>query len=142
MTIAAAILLTAAAFAAVVYPFFRSRNTELLADDTGDIKEIQHRRDHTYALLKEAENDYKSGTLSKEDYLTLENRYKNRAVSILKELDEFQRQQAVSDTAVDDIESQVSRLRRSKKGRFCPYCGSPQIPDARFCPDCGKRVSS
>ena len=141
MTIAAAILLTAAAFAAVVYPFFRNRQDGLLTHDSGSLKEIQYRRDHTYALLKELEHDYKSGTLSKEDYITLENRYKNKAVSILKELDELQGKQTVTETAEDDIESRVSKLRRSKKGRFCPYCGAAQIPDARFCPDCGKRLS-
>ncbi len=88
-------------------------------------------------MLKELEFDYKSGTLSQEDYSDLEARYKTKAISILKKLDGLQEDSSPE----DEIEKQVQRLRR-KRGRFCPQCGVKQPTSARFCADCGARLES
>jgi len=139
MTVAVAILLAALAFAAAAYPFFRHQRRAAPLARGSSLKELNFRRDHTYAMLKELESDYQSGTLSEEDYRKLESRFKSKAVSILKELDDLQEERPLSEDVEDDIEKQVSGLRQ-RKGSFCPRCGARQTPDARFCPDCGGRL--
>ncbi len=146
MTIAIAILLAAAAFTAAAYPFIRKRRTALTAGHDSSIKELYFRRDHTYAMLKELEGDYQSGTLSQADYKKLEAHYKNQAVSILAELGDLceEKPMAAASLEDDDIEKEVRGLRHkgagNKKGSFCPQCGAKTPPDSRFCPDCGTRL--
>jgi NADH pyrophosphatase NudC (nudix superfamily) len=137
MTIAITLLLTIAAFAAVAYPFLRRKTTPMAASEDEKEQELHFKRDATYAMLKELEFDYKAGTLSQEDYSDLEARYKTKAVSILKKLDDLQEDSSPE----DEIEKQVQRLRRSR-GRFCPQCGVKQPTGARFCADCGARLES
>ncbi len=162
MTIAAAILITAATFAAAAFPFFRHRRAPAPSSRSGSLKELHLRRDHTYALLKELESDYQSGTLSKEDYNKLEAQYKSKAVTILQEIDGLPDEKPQTKDLHDDIEKQINRIRQKKglvatehqdeiekavialrqnKGRFCHRCGAEQTPDARFCPDCGAHLT-
>jgi hypothetical protein len=145
LTIAIAALLTVAVFAAAAYPFIRHQRTSLTTVHGNSLKELHFRRDHTYAMLKELESDYKSGTLSEVDYKTLESRYKSHAVSILKELGDLSEDKPMAAAGFeDDIEEQVRSLRHKapagKRGSFCPQCGSKNPPDSRFCPDCGTRL--
>ena len=145
MTIAVAMLLAAATFAAAAYPFVRKRRTALTTGYGSSLKELHFRRDHTYAMLKELESDYQSGTLSQAEYKKLEARYKSQAVSILKELGDLSEERmAAASLEDDDIEKEIRGLRhkgaRSKNGSFCPQCGSKTPPDSRFCPDCGTRL--
>ena len=147
MTIAAAILLAAATFATAAYPFFRHQRRAAAPARGSSLKELHFRRDHSYAMLKELEADYQSGTLSKEDYKKLEARYKHKAVSILRELGDLSEEKPLAEGLEDDIEKQVKSLRHKRVGgqparprRFCPECGAKQPPDARFCPDCGARL--
>jgi hypothetical protein len=145
LTIAAAVLLAAAVFAAVAYPFIRHQRTSLTTGHGSSLKELHFRRDHTYAMLKELEGDYQSGTLSEADYKKLESRYKSQAVSILKELGDLSEEKPMATAGFDDdIEKQISRMRHKasagKGGSFCPQCGSKNPPGSRFCPDCGTRL--
>ncbi|MDV2990320.1 MAG: hypothetical protein P3T54_09290 [Dehalogenimonas sp.] len=142
MIIALAILMALAVFVAVVYPFFRVSGVKEKLVRTGSVKEVHYQRDHTYVLLKELETDYQSGTLSREDYEELESKYRNRAVSILKDLDNIQSESNEGLRSLEaDIEQQIGRLRKAK-GRFCAYCGAQQDLDTLFCPDCGKRLKT
>ena len=86
MTIAVAVLLAAAVFAAVAYPFIRHQRTSLTTGHGSSLKELHFRRDHTYAMLKELEGDYQSGTLSEADYKKLERKGKaDQAAGRLKQ---------------------------------------------------------
>lgn len=142
MIIALTILMALGAFTAVVYPFVRPKEGVGAAPKGGSLKEINYRRDHTFSLFKELENDYQSGTLSKEDYDTIGVQYRNQAVSILKELDDIQNETSeVLRKRDEDIEKEIIRLRKHN-GRFCAYCGAQQDPGILFCPDCGKRLKT
>ena len=144
MTIAAAILLAVATFIAATYPFIRRRRTALTTGHGDNLNELHFRRDHTYAMLKELEGDYQSGTLSEADYKKLKVRYKSQAVSILEELGDLHEEKPITADLEDDIEKQVSILRSknlgNKRGSFCPQCGAKTPPDSSFCSDCGTRL--
>ncbi len=161
MTIVAAILITAATFVAVTFPFFRHRRAPA-PPNRSSLQELHLRRDHTYALLKELESDYQSGTLSKEEYKKLEAQYKSKAVTILQEIDGLPEERPPAKDIQDDIEKRIQKIRqkkrlvatghqdeiekavgaiRQKNGRFCHQCGAEQTPDSRFCPECGARLT-
>ena len=133
MTNLVALLLTALTFAFIAYPFFR-RKPALLTESGEDprLEELHSRRDTTYSMLKELEFDFRSGILTEDDYRALESRYKGKAISILKNIDNL-------DTA-DDVDGEIERLvaeQRQGGDRFCPQCGGKVKENARFCYFCG-----
>ena len=93
---------------------------------------MRSKRDTTYSMLKELEFDVQSGILTDEDYRDLEARYKRRAISILRDIDDLEKETDVE----DEIERQVLELRQGK-GRFCPQCGARYHESDRFCSRCG-----
>jgi hypothetical protein len=86
-------------------------------------------------MLKELEFDRQSGILTDEDYRDLVERYKRKAISLLKNIDEVE-----SGAGVDEeIEEQVKELRRGR-GKFCPQCGASYHEGDRFCSRCGANL--
>jgi len=97
-----------------------------------DLEELYSQRDATYSAIEELEFDVMSGTLSKKDSDELKQSYKVKAVSILKEIDEKEK-----DTGLDgEIERQISELRQGET-ICCPQCGEQCREDDRFCVQCG-----
>lgn len=159
MTIFVSLLITAATFAFIVYPFFKRRlSAETMGTDSA-LKELDSKKDTTYSMLKELEFDYHSGILSEEDYRDLENRYKKKAVSILKELDETKEPSAGMDDAIekevrrlrrqksipdDEIEQQVRRLRQrpaaSTPHNVAKANAASQPGKRQFCTHCGAKI--
>ncbi|MDP3879946.1 MAG: zinc-ribbon domain-containing protein [Dehalococcoidales bacterium] len=164
MTIFVGMLLTVISFAFIAYPLLKQKPRLADSADDENLLELQSRRDTTYSMLKELEFDYRSGILTEEDYHDLETKYKEKAVSILKDIDGSE----AVDEEEDEIEKQVRKLRQSKapprtqpvmkagkekpaeaeieqnvaklrqqKRRFCPQCGAEHEADDRFCAHCG-----
>jgi hypothetical protein len=136
MTVFAAILLAVLTFAFVTYPLFKKRFSPIQVAEDEDLRQLQSRRDTTYSMLKELDFDYQSGILTEEDYHDLEARYKKKAISILKDIDDFGKGPGIE----EKIEEQVAALRQSKD-RFCSQCGAGRQEDDRFCSRCGVRLS-
>ena len=108
MTLFFGLLLTAVAFALVTYPFYRQRARQVSAAENEKLRELQSRRDTSYSMLKELEFDHASGILTEEDYHDLQERYKKKAIKVLKEMDGLG--QAIGEE--DDIERRVLELRK------------------------------
>ncbi len=136
MIVFVSLLITAAAFAFVVYPLLRKRRRSAGPAVDAKLGELLSKRDTTYSMLKELEFDLQSGILSKEDYQELEARYKSKAISVLKGIDGLKE---VGDVEAD-IERQVLELRRVR-GSLCPQCGDKRQPNDRFCPRCGASLN-
>ncbi len=159
MTVFIVLVLTVAAFAFIVYPFFKRKFGIVDTPRDTELQELHSRRDTTYSMLKELEFDYQSGILTEEDYRELEKRYKRKGISILKNIDQLGEGADLD----DDIEAQISKLRRSKSketgldddieaqikkmrqpesgARFCPQCGEKYRAGDRFCTHCGTRLN-
>jgi cytochrome c-type biogenesis protein CcmI len=135
MTILVAVVLTVLTFAFVVYPLFKQRSRSVGSVEDEKLQELHSKRDTTYSMLKELEFDFQSGILTEEDYRDLETRYKRKAISTLRDIDDLEK-----GTEVEEIEKQVLELRRDK-GRFCPQCGARCQEGNRFCSRCGASLS-
>jgi len=136
MTVFVALILVVLIFAFVVYPLFKRRLPS--ANSVGDekLQELYSERDTTYSMLKELEFDFQSGILTDEDYHDLETRYKRKAISILRGVDDLEKGTKVE----EEIEKQVRELRQSK-GQLCPQCGARYQESDRFCSRCGASLS-
>ncbi len=132
MTVFVAVVLTVSTFAFIAYPLFKRRLRSAGVAGDEKFQELRSKRDTTYSMLKELEFDFQSGILTEEDYRDLETRYKRKAISILRNVDELEK----GTKAEDEIEKRILELRRSK-GQFCPQCGARCQEDARFCSRCG-----
>ena len=136
MIVFIAILLMGLTFAFVTYPLLKQRRHPS-ADSVEDeeLQELHSRRDTTYSMLKELEFDFQSGLLTEDDYRDLETKYKKKAVSILKGIDNLKK-----DTDVEEeIEKQVLE-RRQGKGRLCSQCGTRYQEGDHFCSRCGTKL--
>lgn len=135
MTIFVAVVLTVLTFAIVAYPLYKQRSRSVGSTEDVKFQELHSKRDTTYSMLKELEFDFQSGILTEEDYRDLEARYKGKAISILRDIDDLGK-----DTPLEEeIEKKILELRRSK-GRFCPQCGARRQKDGRFCSQCGANL--
>lgn len=155
MTIFVALVLTVLTFAFIVYPLFKQRLRSVASVEDEKLQELYSKKSTTYSMLKELEFDFQSGILTDEDYRSLETRYKGKAISTLRDIDNLEKAPEME----DEIEKQVQKLRRGKstsvddesekeilelrqsKGRFCPQCGARRQEDDRFCSHCGANLS-
>ncbi|MBI4266780.1 MAG: zinc ribbon domain-containing protein [Chloroflexi bacterium] len=107
-----AFILAAAAIAFIAYPLLRRKPASVSSSADDDLQELYSKRNTTYSMLKELEFDFDSGILTDEDYRALEARYKDKAVSILKGIDDKLEATADAEAA---IEKHIRDLRRGKK---------------------------
>ncbi len=140
MIIFAAIALAIVAIGSIAYPIIRPRQAAQLAEDE-KLEGFRSKRENTYLAIEELKFDYEQGKLSLRDYQDLEKRYKGKAISILKEIDVWEKREGLE----DEIEEQVMRLRRARRSvaveLVCTRCGREIRREARFCPSCGSPLS-
>ena len=151
-----AAIVAVAAFALVAYPLFQRKEEPELALQPLDIEvdDLHSRREAVYSAIKELDFEYQLGNLSQDDYQDLRNQYRQKAASVLKEMDELTQVTPQSPdgrpTREDEIEEGVRSLRakggqkpaRSKaKARFCPQCGAPAGQVDHFCASCGSALT-
>lgn len=161
------LIIVAVAFV-VAYPLWKPRPAAK-ADDAGQNDELLAQKESTYTALKELEFDYALGNLTPEDHRTLEEKYKDRAVNILKQIDERSKQPRKGPSPEEKLEAEILQLRRSArkaqqaaKGaepgpagarqprtaqrpqpqNACPKCHSAIPAGASYCPYCGSSVNA
>jgi hypothetical protein len=72
--------------AAVAAPFFRGESEGGSAQEER-LAELEARKEAKYREIRDAELDYRTGKLSREDYRTLDRSLRREAIEILEELD-------------------------------------------------------
>lgn len=145
-----------AAFALVAYPLFQRKEEPELAlqPQEAEVEDLHTRREAIYGAIKELDFEYQLGNLSQADYQDLRSQYRQRAASVLKEMDELAQpppQRPDGQTRwEEEIEEAVRSLRaqggkkpaRAKgSGRFCPQCGASAGRESRFCAACGSPLA-
>lgn len=137
MIIFLSMAMTVVAVGFIIYPMLKQKMGRAIQVENTALQELSSKRDTAYAMLKEVEFDYQSGILVEEDYRALEDRYKQKAVSILKEIhslseadDELEREihefktrkeEPQPPQGVDDIETEILKLRRKKEAGSPPH---------------------
>ena len=165
MIILGSLLLVVSVLVLVLYPIFRPRYaTETTEDET--LRDLTAQRDTLYSTLAELQMDYEMGNLSPADHRVLEERHKEKAIAVLRELDaagagkedeldaaiekqvaRLRRSQHRASRRQEDlgetIEQEVRRLRQQTTASVpCPHCGHEIAAAAKFCPACGTAAGS
>ena len=85
-----AVLLAAAAAVWIVAPLFRAdaAQEERASNLLSQLADLQSERERALSALRDLEDDRATGKISREDYAQLQARFTERAVAVLKELDE------------------------------------------------------
>lgn len=159
MILFGSILLVLVVLGVVVYPVFRPRPAAAIVDDTAS--DLVARRDSLYSTLAELQMDYEMGNLSPADHQQLEEKYKEKAVVVLREMD-LATEGAELDTIIErevakrrraprrqaeaeqDIEKEVQALRQARPAAAraaCPKCGAKLAAEAKFCSECGTALA-
>ena len=166
IVIVALFILALVAFV-ISYPLWKKSAASNIAKITPN-DELSAQKEATYAALKELEFDYALGNLTPRDHAELEEKYKDKAISILKQLDARETKRIRPRSAEEEIEAEVLRLRSSarktqpnrkdieeeilklrkthlastvKIKNPCPQCHSEITPGAKYCPYCGSSLT-
>jgi hypothetical protein len=124
------------------------------------------RKESLYATIKELDFDFKTGKLSPEDYQELKNKYRERALGLLEEMESG----GITKEMEEELEAEIMSRRISASKEFqmvidwtlvaekrkgvprpvkmstagdvsCPGCGETCSADDNFCPYCGNNLS-
>ena len=168
MNIIIILIITALVAIYIALPFFLRRKelntlpteSKFVREDPiiENLKNLGNQKENLYTAIKDIEFDYGLGKLSKEDYEELSVKYKNEAASVLKQIDEIERQSGIKSldqeleqeilsyrksnlTTDEDIEKEISAFRAvSPNKNNCSQCGSQYSIEDLFCSKCGAKL--
>lgn len=134
----------------VGFPLWKKRpedEGEDLSEKQRTLFALDKRKEETYRALKDLDLDYQMGKLSLEDYQELNQRYKEEALALLKEMDEEQGDRIAIEA---EVEREILAARRRRpadrrphtvsKINFCSQCGAKAREGDRFCAQCGQNL--
>ncbi|MHB1006009.1 MAG: zinc ribbon domain-containing protein [Chloroflexota bacterium] len=127
----------------------------VVANGTHDrtMSDLLNQRDTIYRAIKEIEFDHQLGNLSDVDYTDLRDRYKGRALPVLKAIHDLEstasgqpNRPSAAGEADDSIELAIQKRRAQAKrshggGLTCGKCGVANQPGHRFCVMCGEPLA-
>jgi Flp pilus assembly protein TadB len=88
------LVLVAAVIAVVASPMLGRRSTAASAAESVDRAELQSAREAKYREIRDAELDYRTGKLSREDYEAVDSSLRAEALSILDGLEALEGEKA------------------------------------------------
>lgn len=178
MDIAIIIVITAAVAIYIALPFFFRRDEQATEDEVvstnnsedpiGDnLKHLENRKETLYSAIMDIEFDYGLGKLSKEDFEELDSKYKLEAATVLKQIDQIDKQVNIQEPDFDleqeilsyrtgaptnksqsedaQIEKEVSAFRSANqsnpKSYSCTKCGAKYSAGDMFCSKCGDKLN-
>ena len=102
----------------------------------GRRRELERDKQAVLKAIREIELDYQMRKIAESDYRELVQRYRTRAMRIIRELD------AGDDYRTIIEEELKTRLAAGATVGGCPSCGAANDPEARFCNKCGGKLSA
>lgn len=120
---------------------FIDRQAEGVSQAEREMSALQAQRDRILSRLADLEMDMEQGKLLESHYLAQRQDLLTQGAEVLRQIDALVEAapELKTETATDEIEAAVARLRGSKSpsDRFCHSCGAPIISGDRFCAKCG-----
>lgn len=140
ITILLALLLAGLVVAYIAWPLLRPGNVAVDLD--GPLADLILRKDTVLESIKELEFDRQTGKLSEEDYQRLEQRLRQQAILLLRQIEQTMPAAAGLEAELEEAIRQRRTIseRASPQGEAaltCPRCQSTVRDKDRFCPQCG-----
>ncbi len=106
--------------------------------DAGRVRALEREKQMVLKAIREIEFDYQMRKIAEADYQEMTQRYRTRAMRLLRELD-----------AGDDYRSLIEQELKTRLGaleaagaRACAACGGANDSDAQFCKKCGATLTA
>lgn len=136
-----------AAIAIVAWPLLKSKSDGGQPESPEDtqLADLLLQKDALFSAISELDLDHAMGNLSRKDYSELLQRYEQKGASVVRDIDELQKERKEEMEAV--IEQQVLALRRKRVpvvpgvGLNCGNCGAEVDSGDNFCRQCGSVAS-
>ena len=151
------ILVAAVAVAAIAYvlaPLRRPSTTLRAQEEDDELADLIQRKDETLRSIKEVEFDYHTGKLSEDDYEQYDQRLRQQAIGLIRQIEKRSPDLADLDLS---LEAAIAARRKIKTPVatngdvpvvavsepatiFCHNCGAVAKPDDKFCAKCGTEL--
>lgn len=143
LTILVALLLAALATLYVAWPLLRP-SSQVVLDDDSPLAELIHRKDTLLLSIKDLEFDRATGKLSDADFTRLDQRLRQQAIALLRQIEQAMPNMANLET---ELEAAIQHQRRvidpvtsngtGHEAPTCPHCQAVVSSKDKFCPQCG-----
>ena len=116
---------------------------------TETIRQLEVKKENTYAAIRELEFDFNMGKLSEADFEALERRYREDAVRLIEAIDQLRSGRKADETDPEGDsnprwEEKIVARRKMKspaaQSVVCARCGTEIPIPGRFCHSCGERL--
>lgn len=131
-----AVILAGAVIAFVGYPLFKPQTVEAYPSEPEEthLDEAITQKESTLSAIAELDFDHAMGNLSDRDYLDLRDKYKLKALALLKREDE------IAPVAAPATEESAPEVISAVNPRGCGSCGALIDPGDKFCSSCGTTI--
>ena len=123
---------------------------------------LNNQKETLYSAIRDIDFDYGLGKLSKDDYEELNNKYRDEAASVLKQIDDLEKEggvqtfdqeleqeilsyRKVSTSSIGDdaiLEEEISVFRAANINKqTCSECGAEYTLEDAFCSKCGVKLN-
>jgi len=141
--------LTAAALWRVIDPLTRvDMGAAAKAQAPARTRELEREKQLVLKALKEIELDYQMRKIAERDYREMIERYRNRAMRLMSEIeagDDFtaliEKELRIRLTAAAAAPPTPVAGPAADERRACPRCATTNDPDAEFCKKCGEKLT-
>lgn len=144
------VVMALAVVAYVSYPLLRGKvgEDEDEAEMPEELADLYHRKEATYAALKELEFDYRTGKLSESDFKHLEERYRADGIELLEAIETAEGEEAEGGTSGAKRKGAgvpgqgPAHIPAAPSPGLCGSCGTVNDEGAKFCATCGERLKA
>jgi hypothetical protein len=106
----------------------------------GFVRELEREKQLVLKAIKEIEFDYQMRKISERDYRDMVERYRNRAMRLISELDAGSDYRGLIEKELKlRLELPVAEVAPAARPK-CAACQTENDPDAKFCKSCGANI--
>jgi hypothetical protein len=106
----------------------------------GFVRELEREKQLVLKAIKEIEFDYQMRKISERDYRDMVERYRNRAMRLISELDAGSDYRGLIEKELKlRLELPVAEVAPAARPK-CAACQTENDPDAKFCKSCGAKI--
>ena len=144
------LIVAVVAFIYVAEPL-RKPATTLRADEDDELADLIQRKDAVMRSIKEVEFDYQTGKLSEEDFDAYDQRMRQQAISLIRQIEKRSPEVAGLDA---ELEAMIASRRKTKTTTLSAVNGATPTPavqaekastqesDSVFCHECGTKAKT
>lgn len=133
------LVLCGAALHRMLEPLLRPEGaTPAVAQVPVRVRDLEREKQAVLKAIREIELDFQMRKISESDYREMTQRYRTRAMRLIREIDAGDNYAALIEA---ELKSRLAAQATAPASRPCAACGTANDADARFCKSCAAKLS-